>query len=322
MRGQSGLGEQALQPGQQHRDGPGLRLEAQQTPGRPHRQNGQQGNIREEARQGAAGTVRAEAAVSSAVFVAGGLEGGQTRGQALLPLGDLRQVEFQGLHPPRLGGKPPQLRRQSLLLLVQRSQSGLGLANLLPQSAGAFLQGRGTDHGAHGGAAGMGRADLPLGQIEGLDKIVEAITEQAGDGLGNPGGPRQGPVGGIDQDQARRLLAIPGEMATDLVVAALDAKPQGYRPLARAPVHQLADPILREGEGPAKEGEADDLADGALAALVVTAEGNDAALRQIRQAQSPVAMQALRLDAQNDHERPSPAASRAWSRSRARSRAA
>ena len=208
------------------------------------------------------------------------------------------------------------------MLLEQGGQGRLGLANLLPQPAGAFLQGRGADHGPHGGAVGMGRADLALGQIEGLDIIVEAIAEQAGDGLGNPSGPCQGSVGGIDENQARRLLTIASQMAADLVVAALDAKPQGYRPLARAPVHQLADTVLGEGEGPAEEGEANNLADAALATFIVTAEGNDAALRQIRQAQAPVAMQTLGLDAQNNHERPSPGDSRAWSRSRARSRAA
>jgi hypothetical protein len=109
VRGQPGLGEQALQPGQQQRDGPGLRLEAQQAPDRPHRQDGQKRHIREETRQGAARTVGAEAPVGLAVFIAGGLEGGQTRGKAFLALGDLHKVEFQGLEPPRLGGNPPQL---------------------------------------------------------------------------------------------------------------------------------------------------------------------------------------------------------------------
>ncbi len=142
----------------------------------------------------------------------------------------------------------------------------------------------------------MGRGDLPLGKVEGLHELVELVAENLEQlvrhALHAPG---QGIVPVVRPAQAGAVVAVPVQETRQLIVHAVHGEFQHYGTMVLAPAQHLVQVIRPQGKGTAEQGKTHGLADGALARLVLAADGDDALLGNVVQLQGSIFEDVFRL---------------------------
>ena len=219
----------------------------------------------------------------------GGLIGADLCFQGILSVFQLHQVAFLEIHLV-------QLLAQGLRLGVQFLAHFIELGDLFLEAGRHVFQGRHPGHGLHRHAVGMRRGDLPLGEVEGLHELVELVAEDLEQlvrhALHAPG---QGVVHVVHPAQAGAVVAVPIQETRQLVVHAAYGEFQHHGTMVFPPAQYLVQVIRPQGKGTAEQGETHSLADGALARLILAADGDDALLRNIVQLQGSVFEDVFRL---------------------------